>query len=175
MSTFKTSISLDLEVAEPKHGISYACAAAAAAAWTWRWQSQSMGSAMPMQQQQQQQQQPQQPQPQQASYEQPNGGPNGAGNGTIIDTKVQGFVAGAAQQRIIDQENDPAALSRTTEEISVLKEDPPPLSYNVSFILTFPRGRDLLLRRLVTATAMKANFPLKQTIKSRVQEINKWL
>ncbi|KAL9374881.1 hypothetical protein Peur_031760 [Populus x canadensis] len=173
-----------------------------------------MGSAMPAQQQQQQP-------PQEASYEQPNGGPNGDGNGTILDTMAQGFVAVAPQQvgqmvvqsvinpdadgdstgsnnnrdpnggannycnpspprndqrtQRIDQENDPAALSRTTEEISVLKEDPPPLSSNVSFILTFPQGRDLLLRRLVTATAMKANFPLKQTIKSRVQEINKWL
>ncbi|CAK7327917.1 unnamed protein product [Dovyalis caffra] len=44
--------------------------------------SQSMG-AMPMQQQQEE-----------ASY----GGPNGAGNGTIMDTMVQGFVDGAAQQ-----------------------------------------------------------------------------
>ncbi|CAK7327916.1 unnamed protein product [Dovyalis caffra] len=45
--------------------------------------SQSMGSAKPMQQQQQE-----------ASYQQPNG----AGNGTVMDAMVQGFVDGAAQQ-----------------------------------------------------------------------------
>ena len=49
-----------------------------------------MGSAMPMQQQQ--------PPPQEASYEQPNGGPNGDGKGTINDTMARGFVAGAPQQ-----------------------------------------------------------------------------
>jgi hypothetical protein len=54
--------------------------------------SQSMG-AMPMLQQQQQLRQLQQ-----VSYQQPSGGPNGAANGTIMDTMVQGFVDAAAQQ-----------------------------------------------------------------------------
>ncbi|KAB5531717.1 hypothetical protein DKX38_018387 [Salix brachista] len=49
-------------------------------------QSRSM-RAMPMQQRQQQ-----------ASYQQTNGGPDGAANGTLMDTMVQGFVDGAAQQ-----------------------------------------------------------------------------
>jgi len=56
--------------------------------------SQSMG-AMPMLQQRQQRQQRQL---QQVSYQQPSGGPNGAANGTIMDTMVQGFVDAAAQQ-----------------------------------------------------------------------------
>ncbi|KAJ6748915.1 hypothetical protein OIU79_029909 [Salix purpurea] len=50
------------------------------------------------QQQQQQQRQQQQQQQQQASYQQTNGGPDGAANGTLMDTMVQGFVDGAAQQ-----------------------------------------------------------------------------
>ncbi|KAF9671227.1 hypothetical protein SADUNF_Sadunf12G0025500 [Salix dunnii] len=51
-------------------------------------QSRSMG-AMPQQQWRQQQQ---------ASYQQTNRGPDGAANGTLMDTMVQGFVEGAAQQ-----------------------------------------------------------------------------
>ncbi|KAJ6418700.1 hypothetical protein OIU84_001968 [Salix udensis] len=53
-------------------------------------QNQSM-RAMPIQQRQWQQQQ-------QASYQQTNGGSGGAANGTLMDTMVQGFVDGAAQQ-----------------------------------------------------------------------------
>ncbi|KAJ6672743.1 CYSTEINE/HISTIDINE-RICH C1 DOMAIN FAMILY PROTEIN [Salix viminalis] len=59
-------------------------------------QNQSM-RAMPIQQQRQQRQWQQQQQ-QQASYQQTNGGPGGAANGTLMDTMVQGFVDGAAQQ-----------------------------------------------------------------------------
>jgi hypothetical protein len=50
-----------------------------------------------------------------------------------------------------------------------LKEDPPPLSYNVSFILTFPRGRDLLLRRLVTATAYCHESTLSSETDNQIQ------